>query len=148
MTTLRSSASDEAQIRAIVDDWTNALRAKDVDALTSAYASDVLLFDVINPLKRVGLNALSERLKQWLSTFKGPVDCEIRDLNITAGGEVASCHSLNWFRGSTTGGGTIDMWVRDTVCLRKAQGKWLVTHEHASVPFDAETGELPLISSR
>jgi ketosteroid isomerase-like protein len=32
------------------------------------------------------------------------------------------------------------MWVRFTVCLRKIDGHWMVTHEHASVPFDVETG--------
>jgi ketosteroid isomerase-like protein len=28
-----------------------------------------------------------------------------------------------------------------TVCLRKIGGKWTVTHEHNSVPFDPETGK-------
>jgi ketosteroid isomerase-like protein len=29
----------------------------------------------------------------------------------------------------------MEMWFRATVCFRKNGGKWLVTHEHASVPF-------------
>ncbi|WP_211221635.1 nuclear transport factor 2 family protein [Desulfocurvibacter africanus] len=28
-----------------------------------------------------------------------------------------------------------DAWVRATACLRKTDGKWLITHEHVSVPF-------------
>jgi len=32
-----------------------------------------------------------------------------------------------------------DVWVRATVCFRKIDGQWKVTHEHISVPFDMET---------
>jgi ketosteroid isomerase-like protein len=28
------------------------------------------------------------------------------------------------------------MWWRATICYRKVDGAWQVTHEHASVPFD------------
>lgn len=33
------------------------------------------------------------------------------------------------------------MWVRATSCCRRAGGKWLITHDHESVPFDAATGK-------
>ena len=36
------------------------------------------------------------------------------------------------------------MWWRATVCYRKLDGRWLVTHEHASVPFDAQSGQASL----
>jgi len=29
--------------------------------------------------------------------------------------------------------------VRATVCYRKIDGKWMIVHEHFSVPFDMET---------
>ena len=34
-----------------------------------------------------------------------------------------------------------DAWVRSTVCYRKIDGKWMVAHEHVSVPYDMETGK-------
>ena len=40
-----------------------------------------------------------------------------------------------------TNGREVDMWVRMTVGFRKINGKWMVTHEHTSVPFDAESGK-------
>lgn len=141
MATAARDTNDEAQIRGLFDNWLTALRAKDVKGRTACYAAGVVVFDVINPLQHVGLDELRGRLEEWFSTFKGPVDCEIRDLNIAASNDVAFCHSLNRFSGSTTGGGAIDMWVRFTVCLRKIDGHWMVTHEHASVPFDVETGK-------
>ena len=36
------------------------------------------------------------------------------------------------------------MWVRTTVCFRKIDGTWLITHEHNSVPFNPETGKASL----
>ena len=34
-----------------------------------------------------------------------------------------------------------DVWVRATVCFRKIDGHWKVTHEHMSVPYDMETSK-------
>jgi ketosteroid isomerase-like protein len=33
------------------------------------------------------------------------------------------------------------MWVRAALCCRRVDGRWLITHDHESVPFDAETGQ-------
>jgi len=33
------------------------------------------------------------------------------------------------------------MWWRSTVCYRKTEGSWKITHEHNSVPFNVETGK-------
>jgi ketosteroid isomerase-like protein len=99
----------------------------------------VRVFDVVEPLQHVGVHALRARLSTWLSTFEGPVDCEVRDLTVSADDRVAFCHSLTRFSGTLKDGGNLDMWVRFTTCLLRTGGRWLVTHEHASVPFDPET---------
>jgi len=130
----------DVQIWGLVEGWIEALRAKNVESRTVDYAPDVVLFDVIGPFQHVGLEALRARLTEWFSTFRGPIDCEVRDLHITAGDDVAFCHSLNRFRGPLRDGGQLEMWVRCTVCLCKIDGRWTVTHEHASVPFDVTTG--------
>jgi ketosteroid isomerase-like protein len=134
------SSKPESHIRSLVDGWTEALRARDVTGRTAHYADDVLIFDVINPIQHVGLGALRQRLAQWLSTFDGPIDSEVRDLQIAADGQAAFCHSLQRFRGALKNGGTLDMLVRYTTCLRKIGDRWVVTHEHASAPFDPATG--------
>jgi ketosteroid isomerase-like protein len=61
-------------------------------------------------------------------------------LHIAADDQAAFCHSLQRFRGSLTNGGILDMLVRYTTCLRKIDDRWVVTHEHASTPFDPKTG--------
>lgn len=49
-----------------------------------------------------------------------------------------------WPASSSGGNGHRHMWWRRTVCFRKADGKWLATHEHRSVPFDVERGKASL----
>jgi uncharacterized protein (TIGR02246 family) len=128
-------ALDEARIRALVDDWASAVRARDVDAVARHYAADVVAFDLAPPLQYIGADALRTSLAAWFPTFRGPVGYDISDLHVTTGEDVAFCRSLNRISGSRTDGGTTDVWVRATVGLRKIDGTWKVTHEHASVPF-------------
>lgn len=39
------------------------------------------------------------------------------------------------------GTATTGMWVRVTYCLRKIDGKWLITHDQVSVPLDIRSGK-------
>jgi len=71
----------------------------------------------------------------WFQTFQGSIGCEIHDLSITASDDVAFCHSLNRISGTRTGGDKTDVWVRATIGCRRFDGMWLISHEHASVPF-------------
>ncbi len=135
MTAASGQGDDEAQIRALIDDWAKAVRAKDTDAVMSHYAADIVTFDLAPPLQYAGAEALKKSLEAWFPTFRGPVGYEIRDLSITTGDDVAFCRSLNRISGTRTDGEETDVWVRATVGLRKIDGKWKVTHEHTSVPF-------------
>ena len=144
MTAGNGKATAEAEIRALIEDQAKAIRAKDVDGSVASYAADVLLFAVVNPLQSTGSDAARARLAEWFASFRGPIGYELRDLSIAAGDEVAFCHSLNRVRATTTGGQKLDMWWRATVCYRRIDGAWMVTHEHASVPFDVASGRASL----
>ncbi len=89
MTTKTSSATDEAQIRGLIDDWARALRAKDINRPMTNYAPDVVSFDVVNPLQRIGVDAAKKRAEKWISSWQGPIHCEIRDLSITTTDDAA-----------------------------------------------------------
>ena len=60
------------------------------------------------------------------------------------GDDVAFSHSLNHVSATTKDGQRLDMYWRATVCFRKLDGSWTVTHTHSSVPFDMETGQASL----
>lgn len=144
MTTERSMASNEAQIRALIEDRTKAVQAKDSAGATSRNAPDILAFDVVNPLQCIGSDTSRERAAEWFSSFQGPIGHEIRALDITAGEDVAFSHGLCHVDATTTGGMKVDMWWRTTICFCKINGKWMVTHEHNSVPFDVKSGKASL----
>jgi PhnB protein len=121
------------QIRGLVDDWARALRAKDVDGVMAHYTADSVTFDLAPPLISTGADA--KGLQAWFSTWRGPLGYEIRDLNITAGDDVAFCHGLNRLSGTKTDGEEADVWFRLTLCLRRIGGEWRIAHQHESVPF-------------
>jgi len=144
MTAEDTKTVDETKIRELMDEWVKALRVRDVDAIVSSQAPDVVSFDVVNPLQYIGSEATRKRTEEWLVSFEGPVGLETRDLSVTVGDDVAFAHSLNRVSGSLVDGHAVDMWLRSTVCYRKIDGKWMVTHQHSSVPFDGESGKASL----
>jgi uncharacterized protein (TIGR02246 family) len=131
----KNKSADEAQIRQLIDGWAKALRAKDVNGVISIYAADVLTFDIVPPLQYLGADAYRKNYEEWFASWQGPIGYEIRDLSITAGDGVVFSHSLNRIHGKRTNGEDTDVWVRVTAGFRKIDGKWLITHEHVSVPF-------------
>jgi uncharacterized protein (TIGR02246 family) len=135
MTIKNSTASDQAQIQQLIDNWVQALRAKDVNGVISHYAPDVLVFDLAPPLQYKGANAYRANWEAWFPTFRGPIGYDIRDLSIAASDDIAFCHSFNRITGTRTDGEKTDVWVRATVCCRKIDGRWKIVHEHQSVPF-------------
>jgi uncharacterized protein (TIGR02246 family) len=134
------AGSAEAELRALIDERVRAIRAKDVAAVLAVYAPDVLSFDLIDPLRHVGRESIEKRLEAWLGQFReGPIGYELRDLALTVGGDAAFCHCLSHVDATTTEGQRIDMWWRATSCFHRIDGRWWVTHEHSSVPFDMQS---------
>jgi ketosteroid isomerase-like protein len=89
-------------------------------------------------------DAIRKRLEEWFSSFQGPIGFEVRGLSVVTGDDVAFCHFLSGVRGTTIDGAQINMWYRTTVCYRKLDGKWVITHEHDSVPFNVANGNASL----
>jgi uncharacterized protein (TIGR02246 family) len=135
MTVKNSNATDQAQIRQLMDHWAEAVRSKDVDGLMSHYATDIVVFDLAPPLQYRGADECRENWEAWFPTFRGPIGYEVRALDIAASEDIAFCHSFNRITGTRTDNEKTDIWVRATVCCRKTDGKWKIVHEHQSVPF-------------
>ena len=144
MATAKTKATDEVQIRKLIDDRIEATRSKNVEGAMASIGPDVLLFDVVNPLRYSGSDALRKRAEEWFSSFQGPLGLDVCDLSIATGDGVAFSYSLNRVSATRIDGKKLDMWWRSTVCYRKIDGRWMVTHEHNSVPFNVETGRASL----
>ena len=135
MAVKNSKANDQARIRQLLDNWVEALHSKNVDAVMSHYAPDIVAFDLAPPLQYKGADIYRQNLEAWFPTFRGPIGYEIRNLSIAASDDVAFCHSFNRITGTRTDTEKTDVWVRATFCCRKIDGTWKIVHEHQSVPF-------------
>ena len=144
MTTASSSMTNADQIRALIEDRIRAIADKDIEALVARVAPGVVSFDALPPLQRIGSEAIRARLQEWFGWYDGPIGYEVRDLRVTTGDDIAFAHFLYHVTGKMTNAKAVDMWVRTTMGLQKADGVWVIAHEHNSVPFDAEGGNASL----
>jgi uncharacterized protein (TIGR02246 family) len=144
MTVENDRAKEEAAIRQTVDDFVKAIRAKDIHGVMSAFAPDVVSFDLGPPLQHGGGVTFMKRWQDLFESYESAIDYEVRDLSIASGGDVAFSHSLNKVSGTTKSGQNIERWLRWTACYRKTNGKWLIVHEQVSVPADVRSGQAML----
>jgi ketosteroid isomerase-like protein len=128
-----SSQQDKAALRKAIEDWTEAVCARDADKVATFFAPDVVSFDLPPPLKTIGFDG--DALRKWFRTWEGPIGYEVADLDITVGGDVAYARSLNRMTGTKVDGEKVDLWTRSTVCFRKEGPDWKVVHVHGSVPM-------------
>jgi len=134
-------AIEDAQIRRLLEDWADAILSKNLDLLMACYAPDMTAFDMIPPLQFTGKDAYRANWQMGFDCCQESAKFETHDLHLTVGDEVAYCHRLIGMRGKTPDGQDFDNWSRWTTCFRKIDGRWLITHEHVSVPIDMESGK-------
>jgi len=131
----------EDEIRAAIDDWVEAVRARDVERITAHYAPEVIAFDAILALRFEGRDAYRDHWRACMAMCTGEMLFDIHDLEITAGRDIAFCHYLLSCGGTDDKGETQSGWMRATVCWRRIDGRWRVVHEHFSAPFDVASGK-------
>jgi ketosteroid isomerase-like protein len=144
MTIEENKTNNEAAIRELIDGFVKAIRAKDINGVMSFFASEVVSFDLGPPLQHGGGETFVKCWQELFESYQNPIDYEVRDLNITAGYDVGFSYSLNRVSGTMKNGRKSDRWLRWTACYRKTNGKWLIVHEHLSVPIDLGNGKAML----
>jgi ketosteroid isomerase-like protein len=132
--------STQSEVRALLDSRSEAIWIKDIDRLMSLYSPDIIYFDLVPPLQYVGAAALRGRFLHWFDGYKGSIGQEIRDLNVLAGGDVAIASMLIRASGTLKNGNEVGLWVRATSSCQRSNHRWLITHEHISLPVDLESG--------
>ena len=135
---------NEALIRQRVADLVKAIQAKDIDAVASHYAADLVSFDFTPPLRSFGADEKRRNWHQAFAALNGAIAYEVRDLKVTTNGELGFAHSVNHITASPAGGRSTDIWLRWTACFRRIDGVWLIVHDHVSVPSDPANGRAVL----
>jgi uncharacterized protein (TIGR02246 family) len=147
MPTTTTPTTDDARIREFIDALAQALRAKDIDALMGHYAPDVVVFDLM-PLQTLGADAYRKNFEAWFASVQGPIDYQVRDVRVTRGDDVALCHYVGHVATTRTTGERAEYRVRVTAGCRKLDGRWIITHEHVSVPFPNRESLQAALASR
>lgn len=138
---IRTDASPADDLAQLVTDRAAAVRRGDVDALTAQYASDVTVFDVLPPLRFTGYRAEHEKLTAWFAGYRSGVGYDVRELRVHADGDIGFAFYIFHVSGTLQDGDQVDMWVRATLGCQRVGERWLIVHDHSSVPFDASTGQ-------
>jgi uncharacterized protein (TIGR02246 family) len=127
--------SNQSEIQALLDTRVEASRAKDIDRLMSLYAPGIIYFDVVPPTQFAGVDAVRRNFQRWFDEYDGPIGLETHDLQIAVSGDVAFVHMLHLDSGTRKNGFNAAVWIRSTVCCRRIDDRWLITHEHISLPI-------------
>jgi ketosteroid isomerase-like protein len=138
-----TKAQDIADLKTVEDRFMTAFRAKDVNAIMGLCVPDesLVVFDVTPPRQRNGAQAYRKDWEEAFSRFDGPLEAEISEVDVTAGGAVAYVSSIHHVTGTMKGGKKMDYAVRVTDGFKKINGKWLIAHTHVSFPVDLRTGQ-------
>src|SRR5437868_5749773 len=133
----------EKEIQALLNDALNAFRAKDLDKMMSFYehSANLVAYDVVPPTQYTGWDAYKKDFADFFALFEGPINDEVSDMAITAEGKMAYSRMIEHVTGKLKNGQPMDMLVRITDVYRKSNGKWLIIHEHVSVPVDLDSGK-------
>ena len=132
-------ATDEEQIRTLIERWADAVHRGDLAGVLADHAEDIVMFDVPPPHQGVrGLDAYRETWPPFFRWQAQGASFEIESLEITAGDDVAFAYAL--LRCGTERDFADDPQnrLRLTLGLRKQAGRWVVAHEHHSFPLTDE----------
>ena len=147
----RADSGDKAQIQALEQQLAAAFAARDLDKIMQFYApgEDLFVFDVIPPRQYVGAAAWRKNFEVFFATAAaGPTTAEMGDLDVMTDGKLAFAHFTTHLTSTDNTGKKFEMVMRTTDCLKKIKGKWVIVHEHNSIPVDLATGKGDLMSKQ
>jgi ketosteroid isomerase-like protein len=134
MSVTKKPKSNGEQIRRILKKWAEATRMGKQDEVLANHSSNVLIFDVLPPLMYKGAAAYRRSWGDWQPETDGPGVFEFQNLRAEADGNVGFAHAVIRCGGKHPDGSSFEDTVRATFCLKKIKGRWMVTHQHISMP--------------
>ena len=130
---MANEATNEAEIRDLITRWSQAVRNEDLAGIRADHDTDILMFDVPPPFLSRGLEAYMATWQTFFAWQAKPVEFIFRDVEITAGNDVAFATAIGRC-GDLSSGEKVELEFRLTLGLRKLDGRWRILHEHHSIP--------------
>jgi len=125
--------TNEIQIKTLIENWTKAVRNKDIKQILAHHSNDIVMYDVPEPFQSVGIEAYR---KTWdlFFTFTKQGVFDIQELNIVADENVAFCFATMKCSDKSDTVDFVDLPFRLTIGLKKINNQWTIIHEHHSIP--------------
>jgi ketosteroid isomerase-like protein len=127
---------DEAAIRQVLNRWAEATREGRQDDVLAHHQDDLVIFDVLSPLRYTSAAQYRASWESWQPDARGAVLFALQDLAVEAGADVGYAFGLLHCGGTLPDGQMFSDTVRITFGLRKRDGRWKVAHQHVSRPID------------
>ena len=143
---LASEDDDKAQIAALEDRLTDAYTKMDVKAAMAFYVDDkaTVSFEDTLPFQLKGLEALAKYNEGFFKNLKvTKFHPRLEAMSIVVSADLAAAHFILPIQWTDKNGSHFERG-RGTHIFKKIDGKWLIWHEHFSVPFDPATGKAVL----
>lgn len=124
------------EIRAIIEAWADATRQNRKDDILRNHAADLVIFDVLPPMKYDGAESYRRSWGDWQPKTQGDAVFALEDLSITAGVDTAFAFCFIRCGGALPDGKIFHDLVRATFCLINVDGGWIIKHQHVSKPHE------------
>ena len=131
------ASEDETEIRSLLENWTQATREGRQDDVLKRHAADVVIYDVLPPLKYTSAADYRASWDEWQPAAKGEMKFELEELKVYTGVDTAFAFGILQCGGTLPSGKQFKDTVRATFCLRKDGDDWIVMHQHISKPISS-----------
>jgi uncharacterized protein (TIGR02246 family) len=131
---MHKQSDNEVEIRHLIERWSKAVCAEDRAEIRKDHDENILMFDVPPPFQSRGIDKYMQTWELFLSTVEKPVTFHFTDIEITAGADVAFATAIGHCINIDNSGKREPLDFRLTMGLRKKDGRWVITHEHHSLP--------------
>jgi uncharacterized protein (TIGR02246 family) len=131
-----NKTQDQVAIKNLIENWARAVRNRELSGALAHHSKDILMFDVPGPLQSKGIEAYKKTWDLFFSWAQDSGVFDIKEMNITAGEDVAFAAALMRCAGREKNGDKTELDFRLTISLRKVDGQWTIVHEHHSLPAE------------
>lgn len=122
------------EIKELIEHWCLAVRNEDIDGILTHHAKDMVMFDVPPPFQSKGIEAYKKNMGVIFFSSKKPIVFHFTGLKVTASDSIAVCHGIGHCISINPKGEEENIAFRLTMGLSKEDDKWIIQHEHHSVP--------------
>jgi uncharacterized protein (TIGR02246 family) len=121
--------SAEAQIRRLLQGWSDSTAAKDLDAMMAGIDEDVVSYELGGALQYAGLSAVRDVCQRGVAAAVGTIRWDIPDLRVVVRGDLAVAWGIDELRVDG-----VESRARATRIFQRKDGHWLMVHQHRSLP--------------